>query len=68
MGNLWTIWMKHNAAKEHEKGTLLASADAFSVYSRLRHNCHMLLSIAFRVCLFFWIPVFQALWISIAQL
>ena len=25
--------------------------------------CHVLLSIVFQVCLFFWIPVFQVLWI-----
>ena len=30
--------------------------------------CHVLLSIVFQVCLFFWFPVFQALWISIARL
>ena len=30
--------------------------------------CHVLLSIVFQVCLFFWIPVFQVLWISITQL
>ena len=29
--------------------------------------CHVLLSIVSRVCLFFWIPVFQVLWISIAR-
>ena len=30
--------------------------------------CHVLLSIVFQVCLIFWIPVFQVLWISIACL
>ena len=30
--------------------------------------CHVLLSIVFQVCLIFWIPVFQVLWISITQL
>ena len=29
--------------------------------------CHVLLSIVFQVCLFFWIPVSQVLWISIAR-
>ena len=29
--------------------------------------CHVLLSIVFQVCLIFWIPVFQVLWISIAR-
>ena len=28
---------------------------------------HVFLSIVFQVCLFFWIPVFQVLWISIAR-
>ena len=30
-------------------------------------DCHVLLSIVFQVCMFFWIPVFQVLWISIAR-